>query len=145
MDVYCSKSKTLYEFNGCYYHHCKYNCFIAKGTVDKTRLLKIRKVQEKDKKKRLFLISRGYKVVTIQQCQFINDIKPKCLKFYDNYLPSYYRKNKTALTMNKIITDIIENKLFGVVVVGIHVKDDFNEQFSEYPHFLVPVMSLWEL
>ena len=30
VDGFCYQNKTVYEFNGCYYHGCKFNCFIVK-------------------------------------------------------------------------------------------------------------------
>ena len=37
--------------------------------------------------------------------------------------------------MDKIVSDIIGNKLFGAVEVDIEVKDEFEDFFSEYPPF----------
>ena len=51
------------------------------------------------------------------------------MKYYDNYLPSYYQKNKTSLTIDKIIDDIKKGKLFGAVEVDMNVI--FN-QFDQY-------------
>ena len=34
-DGYCIATKTAYEFNGCYYHHCPYNCFIVQNIKNK--------------------------------------------------------------------------------------------------------------
>ena len=47
--------------------------------------------------------------------------------------------------MNKIITDLIENKLFGVLEVDIQVKDEFKDFWGSILHFFVPVMFLLEL
>ena len=93
-------------------------------------------------KKRQFLLSQGYKVKTIQQCQFINQIKDKCTKLYDKYLPSYFQRNKTSLTESKILKDIKKGSLFGAVEVDIWVKEEFKDYFSEYPPFFAPVMFL---
>ena len=30
VDGFCLKTKTVYEFNGCYFHHCNLDCFIVK-------------------------------------------------------------------------------------------------------------------
>ena len=71
VDGYCITTKTVYEFNGCYYHHCPYNCFIVQNSKSKKWIDKIRLTREKDKQKRKFLTEQGYRVITIQQCEFI--------------------------------------------------------------------------
>ena len=100
----CINIKTVYGFNGYYFHFYKYNCFIIKHS-GQVMVEKLEKVQEKDERKRLLHISL-YKVVSFQKCQFINNIKHKCPRIYDNYLPFYNRRNKSGLTMDKTIRDI---------------------------------------
>ena len=55
-----------YEYNGCYYHHCPNNCYIVSKIKNKAWLDKLEKTKEKDVKRRNFLISEGYNVITIQ-------------------------------------------------------------------------------
>ena len=106
VDGFCPRNNTVYEYNGCYYHHCPNNCYIVSKIKNKAWLDKLEKTKEKDIKRRNFLISEGYNVITIQECEFITQIKPKCSKIYDKYLPSYYQKNKGSLSFNKIIKDV---------------------------------------
>ena len=89
-------TKTVYAFNGCYYHHCPHNCFVVKNIKNKKWLDKIKLTEEKDKQKRKFISEQCYNVITIQQFKFLENFKSKCMKFYDNYLPSYYQNNKTS-------------------------------------------------
>ena len=42
VDGYCITTKTVYEFNGCYYHHCPYDCFIVQNIKSKKWIDKIR-------------------------------------------------------------------------------------------------------
>ena len=122
VDGFCAKTKTVYEFNGCYYHHCKFNCHIVKKIASNSWLKKLKQVQQKDERKKQFLISQGYMYVSIQECEFLSKIKPHCNKYYDKYLPAYYRKNKGKLSASKILRDVQSNKLFGAVEVDIEVS-----------------------
>ena len=72
-------------------------------------------------------------MITIQECEFISQIKPKCNKIYDKYLPSYYQRNKGALSFNKIIRDVKNGKLFRALEVDIRVIPQFIKKFQEFP------------
>ena len=128
VDGFCVRNNTVYEYNGCYYYHCSNSCYIA-------WLSKLEKTKRKDIIRRNFLISKGFKVITIQECEFISQIKPKCNKIYDKYLPSYYQWNKGPLSFNKIIRDVKTGKLFGALEVDIGVIPQFLEKFQEFPPF----------
>ena len=66
LDGYSIQNKTVYEFHGCYFHYCTENCPTVKKIKSHKWLEKIKKVQKKDLKKKIFLISLGYKYVSIQ-------------------------------------------------------------------------------
>ena len=57
VDGFCVKNNTVYEYNGCYYHHCKNNCYIVSKIGNKAWLDKLEKTKKKDIKK--FLLSEG--------------------------------------------------------------------------------------
>ena len=135
VDGYAPTTKTVYEFQGCYYHYCRDTCPIVKKIKSSHWLKKIKKTQIKDIRKKDFIISMGYKYVSIQQCDFNKAVKSLCTEYYDHYLPTYYTKNKGSLTENKIKSDIANGQLFGVVEVDISVKKEFKEFFSEFPPF----------
>ena len=105
-------------------------------------LEKIKKVQQKDVKKKNFLISLGYNYVSIQECVFKRDIKDKCDHLYDSYLPSYFKMNRSVLSYEKIIKDIKNGSLFGAVEVDINVKVDKIQKFKEFPAFFAPLTFL---
>ena len=62
------------------------------------------------------------------------------MSLYDNYLPTYYQKNRATLSQSQLIEYIRKGLLFGAVEVDIAINDDFYEYFKEYPPFLVPAM-----
>ena len=82
------------EFQGCYYHNCRDGCPIVKKIKSSHWLKKIKKTQIKDIRKKDFIISMGYKYISIQQCDFNKAVKSLCTEYYDHYLPTYYTKNK---------------------------------------------------
>ena len=61
VDGFCYQNKTVYEFNGCYYHGCKFNCFIVKNLKNKTWSERLKKMQQRDKARKNYIISHGYK------------------------------------------------------------------------------------
>ena len=148
VDGYSPRSKTVYEFQGCYYHYCRNNCPIVKKIKSQKWIQKIKKTQRKDIRKKEFILSMGYNYISIQQCDFNKEIKPFCHELYDEYLPSYYIKNRGSLTESKIRSDIVNGELFGVLEVDITVKNEFKEFFSEFPPFFctcrVPMSDIGE-
>ena len=126
LDGFCIQNKTVYEYHGCYYHYCSEDCPTVKKIKSLKWLEKIKKVQRKDLKKRNFLIFK---------CIFKRDIKEKCDHLYDLYLPSYFKKNRSTLSTEKIIKDIKNGSLFGAVEVDIKVKSEYIQKFKEFPAF----------
>ena len=61
VDGYCATTKTVFEFNGCYWHACP-QCFPAKP----------RQRMHKQLEKETFLCSNGYTVISIWECAFQN-------------------------------------------------------------------------
>ena len=108
-------------------------------------VLKIKKVQQKDLKKKNFLISLGYKYVSIQECIFKRDIKEKCDELYNSYLPSYFKLNRSTLTYEKVIKDIENGTLFGVVEVDINVKSEYLKNLKNSLPFFVPLTFQWRI
>ena len=105
-------------------------------------LEKIKKVQKKDLKKKKFLISLGYKYVSVQEYVFKHDIKDKCDHLYDSCLPSYFKMNRSVLSCEKIIKDMKNGRFFGAVEVDINVKVDNIQKFKEFPAFFLPLTFL---
>ena len=126
VDGYCVNNKTVYEFNGCYFHGCPHNCFIIKKIKNQYWLKQLEEVQKKDEIKRKYLEGEGFTVVSIQECEFIKNIKPKCLHFYQNYLPKYYITNRGKLSSEQIVTDINTGRLYGVAEVDITIEEGYD-------------------
>ena len=71
VDGYCTATRTVYEFDGCYYHPHD-DCAMTK--VKDNRLSRERK--SRTKLKRQYLSELSYSVVEIQECAYKRDILP---------------------------------------------------------------------
>ena len=56
VDGYAPSTKTVYEFPGCYYHYCWYDCPIVKTIKSSHWLKKLRRLQSKILEKRIHYI-----------------------------------------------------------------------------------------
>ena len=135
----------MYESQGCYYHYCRDGCPIVKKIRSPQWIQKIRKTQMKDNRKKEFILSMGYKCISIQQCDFNKEIKPFCHEFYNEYLPSYYTRNRGSLTETKIKSDIANGQLFGVLEVDISVKDGFKDFVQNFHPSFAPVRCQFQI
>ena len=64
VEGYAPTTKTVYKFQGCYYHYCQDDCPIVKKIKSSHWLKKIRKTQMKDIRKKEFIMSMGYKCIS---------------------------------------------------------------------------------
>ena len=68
VEGYSPRSKTGYEFQGCYYHYCRDDCLIVKKIRSPNWIRTIKKTQMKDNRKKECILSIGYNYISIQQC-----------------------------------------------------------------------------
>ena len=54
VDGLCLSRKTVYEFNGCYFHHCNHDCFIVKKSEIRHGWIKSKRFNKKTKRKDSF-------------------------------------------------------------------------------------------
>ena len=137
VDGYCVSNKTVYEFNGCYFHGCPHNCLIVRNIKNHYWMKRLEEVQKKDQIKRNYLKGEGLNFVSIQECEFNKKIKSHCSDFYKKYLPQYYFTNKGKLTVEQIVHDIELGRLFGVAEVDITIKEGYEKYFEEFPPFFL--------
>ena len=123
VDGYCESTQTVYEYNGCWYHGCKDNCPLLKRTDDPKRLELIEGRIKRTEKKRKYLEGLGFRVVSIQECTFLEQIEPLIYDIRDSYLPPFYQQNKGPLSFCGILNGIREETLFGFVECDIEVPD----------------------
>ena len=114
-------NQTVYEYNGCYYHPHD-NCEFS---IKSNKILETRRKHTEEKMK--YLQDAGYKVVTIQECEFYRDIRPS-LPQHNKYLPNF--KNG-SLKEDEILTLVKNEKMFGMVECDIEVPNHLKDHFSE--------------
>ena len=133
VDGYWVETKTVYEYNGCYFHGCPHNCWIVRKIKNQVWLKRLSDVQKKDQIKRKYLETQGLTYISIQECDFIKNFKTRCSHLYETYLPRYYTTNRGKLTASEIVSDIHSGKLFGAVEVDICIDQKHQKYFEEFP------------
>ena len=138
-DGYDHVNKTVYEFDGCWYHGHK--CRLTSKAWEKFPKLMTKK-QKRTQDKETYLKEQGFKVVKMKECQY----QPLPL---NKYLPPYYQSHKKALTQDQILKDVVDGTLFGMVEVNIQVPEHLKSHFEEMsPIFCtcdVPVSAMGSL
>ena len=138
-DGYDHVNKTVYEFDGCWYHGHK--CRLTNKAWEKFPKL-MTKRQKMTQDKETYLKEQGFKVVKMKECQY----QPLPL---NKYLPPYYQSHKKGLTQDQIVKDVVDGKLFGMVEVDIQVPERLKTYFEEMsPIFCtcdVPVSAMGSL
>ena len=131
-------SKTVYEFDGCWFHGHK--CRLTEKTWQKYEHLMEQRRKHTEKKAQ-YIREQGYQLVTMKECECKSF--PVC-----HYLPPYYQTHKRGLTREEILMDTISGHLFGMIEVDIEVPEEMYDRFQEMsPLFCtcdIPVSAMGE-
>ena len=110
VDGICEETRTIYEYDGCFSHgHCGANYDPVKWA----------KTLEREKALRQL----GYTVESITSCQWHEDPRSKI----------WYTLEESPCTMNDIIDCVNSGELFGYAKVTLHVPDNLESKYSEFP------------
>lgn len=123
VDGYDPFTKTVYQYNGCYYHgHC---CHLNRSMNSNERLKRFNKTKDCEK----YLVDSGYKVQSIWECEFLQLLsKNKSLQHLLNKsTPNFYKKCKGGATMNQILKSVKKDELFGIIECDIEVPSKWND------------------
>ena len=142
----------VYEIHGCYYHAhdesvCPLTSKMDKDNKDWEETKTIRR--ERTRKKKEFTESLGIKYIEFYECEFIqmrrND--PELRAFLDTQTPTFYNKHKTSyrVTDNTILNSVVDEELFGAVLVDIHVPAERFEEFKEFSPIFCTTNVPWEV
>ena len=133
VDGMCFKSNTVYQFHGCYWHgHC---CGLDKGKeqdMHPQKEVTFEILREETKLKDDYILSLGYNLVTIWECEW-NDFKkqdPQCstfVKAVDDVLFAGQRR----ISQQKAVENIVSGVFYGFVECDIHVPIHLKEKFAE--------------
>jgi very-short-patch-repair endonuclease len=125
VDGFDTANKTIYEFNGCYFHG--HQCEINEKDYNERCGVPMRVLYERTIERKRYLQDRGYTVVDIWECLY------KQMRKTDDDL-KLFRQNykqgldvKTAMSEAEILSMIKSGKIFGVVECDIHVPDDIKK------------------
>ena len=127
VDGYDPNTRTVYEFNGCYFHgssDCK---------KDQDDLGKERKMHTETKEK--FIRAKGYHMRIIWEHEFKSQEKLdlKLKHFIRQRQPPFYRKHRWMTKESTILNAVLNDTFFGLLEVDIHVPDDLHSYFEEMP------------
>ena len=104
VDGLCVELNTVYEFNGCVFHNCPYDCFITqKVEQEKWFQTRMKAVTVKHQEKYKYIAQKGYPTIDIFECKFIANVKGLCSHIYDRYLPLFYNEHRGTLTSVEIL------------------------------------------
>ena len=120
-------TKTVFEYDGCYFHGC-----VACG-FGRTEW---REKRARDtKKRREWLENSGYTVRVMKGHEFRAAISSnrQLHDFVDARIPPFYRRYRGAVTAEQIMAAVRRgpDHFFGMVEVDIHVPEALREHFSE--------------
>ena len=115
VDGWCAKTRTAYQFHGCYFHGCP-KCYDHEET--NTLNGKTMGTLLADTKKHTTYLRRHVKVVEMWECQWKRESKA---------LP----RPKWNMTQSEILADVVNGTLFGMVECDVHVPPDLRKHFSE--------------
>ena len=118
------KSNIVYEYNGCYYHG--HDC-IKNDKEGKSKLLRTNK-------RIAYIESLGFKTVQIWECEFLKECRTNTdlQNFINSKQPKFSEKYKHSVTEKQIIQGVLNDDLFGMIEVDLHVPADKYEYFSEF-------------
>ena len=101
------------------------------------------KERKKTREKEQYLKVNGYRVEKIRECEYVKHLRPHLS--YDRYLPPYYRNHKGSLSVEKILKDIQQESLFGMVEVDVEVPNHLFDYFSEMSPFFCTCFILFDV
>ena len=123
VDGYDPITRTVYEYNGCYFHGCS-DC-----KKDQDELGKERKMHTETKEKYLRL--KGYNMRIIWEHEFKSQMKSdvKLKQFIQQRQSPFYRKHPWMTKESTIPAAVVDDTFFGFLEVDIHVPDHLHTYF----------------
>ena len=126
----------VYEFMGDYWHHCP---ICQKTPANPKHAERQKKARERTEQRLDFLRAEGLDVVTIYECQFLNqyfgrdDINVE--DFTERYMPPYYKKKRTCTpNIADLVRALKNEEIFGLVECDIELIDE-KEDAKNFAHF----------
>ena len=115
VDGWCAKTRTAYQFHGCYFHGCP-KCYDQNETNKLNG--KTMATLLADTKKHTTYLRRHVKVVEMWECTWKRERDPP-------------PRQKWQMTQQQIITAVVDGTLFGMVECDLHVPEHLQDHFAE--------------
>ena len=115
VDGWCAKTRTAYQFHGCYFHGCP-KCYDQNETNKLNG--KTMATLLADTKKHTTYLRRHVKVVEMWECTWKRERGPP-------------PRQKWQMTQQQIITAVVDGTLFGMVECDLHVPEHLQDHFAE--------------
>ena len=115
VDGWCAKTRTAYQFHGCYFHGCP-KCYDHEET--NTLNGKTMVTLLANTKKHTAYLRRHVKVVEMWECTWKRERDPP-------------PRQKWQMTQQQIITAVVDGRLFGMVECDLHVPEHLQDHFAE--------------
>ena len=123
VDGYCPETRTVYEYQGCWYHFCD-ECQ-APSQNAKT-LKRQEKARRRTQEKRQYLEDQGYTLIEMKECVFKKNIFKHTEVIQRKYVPQFYASWRGKMTRYDILNNVYLDRLFGMVECDITVPDDWS-------------------
>ena len=124
VDGWCAKTRTAYQFHGCYFHGCP-KCYDHEET--NTLNGKTMGTLLEDTKKNTAYLRRHVHVVEMWECEWKEIRKEPDVKSF--LAPT--RRQKWKMTQQQIITAVVDGTLFGMVECDVRVPSELRAHFAE--------------
>ena len=129
VDGYHASSKTVFEFNGCYWHGCS-ECYKPDeehpGLGETYGYLR-----ERMQAKIEYLESIGYQTVVKWECEWKKESANETIQiFLDNHFPGRGQRLRSKTT-DQLLKEVKNGTFFGAVEVDIHVPLELRSKFEE--------------
>jgi G:T-mismatch repair DNA endonuclease (very short patch repair protein) len=132
VDGFCTETKTVFEFQGCFYHPHD-NCSLVKmPSSSKFKKLREKRIKQTSLKIQ-YLKDMGYKVICIQECEY-NKLKQSnsaLNSLSESNISPFYKKFRGSVTEKQILDAVIAGTYFGCIEVDIEVPNSWS---SIIPH-----------
>ena len=115
VDGWCAKTRTAYQFHGCYFHGCP-KCYDHEET--NTLNGKTMVTLLANTKNHTAYLRRHVKVVEMWECTWKRERDPP-------------PRQKWQMTQQQIITAVVDGRLFGMVECDLHVPEHLQDHFAE--------------
>ena len=127
VDGYDPSTRTVYEFNGCYYHGCS----VCKMDKDVIGLKRKQDTQTKEK----YLRHKGYNMNVMWEHEFktLRKTNPKLKQFIWDREPPFFRSHRWVTKESTLLKAVMDDTFFGFLEVDIHVPDHLYTYFEEMP------------